>query len=239
MKKTKQKIDVDYLLKEFASSAESQGFKINTLEDGRIYAHRNGGLKKCYISTGIHGDEPAGPVTMLYMMKTKMYPTNMDMLLFPCLNPEGFRKVTRSNNGMDLNRDYSSEKSDKTIFHKRALEKFGVPDMSILIHEDWSSDGFYMYDQCDSNSQSQNIINKVSQYFPINTHRKIDRHKTSSPGIITPMRQHFDRKKWPEAIWLWEEGCPQNYTLETPTEFPIKSRVKVLTSAVKQLIESL
>ena len=31
----------------------------------------------------------------------------------------------------------------------------------------------------------------------------------------------------------------ENYTLETPTEFPIKNRVQVLTSAVNQLIDSL
>lgn len=233
----KYKLDTDNLIDKFIEFCDKSNFKVNNMEDGRIYACRLDGDKNYYISTGIHGNEPAGPIAVTAMMKMNLYPKDANVLIFPCLNPDGFKRGTRSDDkGIDLNRDYKLEKSEKTKLHKKIINKFGIPDISIILHEDWESDGFYMYDQCDKDvvDHSEELINKISKSFPINKHKNIDHHKAKS-GIINVEKNKSCRKKCPEAVWLWTKGCPQNYTLETPSEFDILDRVKTQIKACTSL----
>lgn len=230
------KLNIDEVLSQFSSLCKLHSFEVNDMGDGRIFAYRNGGNKTYYISSGIHGDEPAGPLTILSMMHLNLYPKDVNVLLFPCLNVEGFKNGTRSYNGLDLNRDYKKEKSNKTELHKQIVNKFGPFDMSVCLHEDWESDGFYIYEQCDNISYANDIINTISKTFPINTHKTIDRHSVDRTGIIKPNKNKY-KSNWPEAIWLWKLGCPQNYTIETPTETSLKDRVRVQMKACKLLMD--
>ena len=50
-----------------------------------------------YISTGIHGDEPAGPLAMLQLLRANQWPPNCSFWLCPCLNPAGFYLNQREN----------------------------------------------------------------------------------------------------------------------------------------------
>ena len=60
-----------------------------------------------YISTGIHGDEPAGPLALVELLEANAWPSGVNLIACPCLNPTGFPNNTRENRtGTDLNRDY-------------------------------------------------------------------------------------------------------------------------------------
>src|SRR5262249_44058659 len=62
---------------------------------------------RVYISTGIHGDEPAGPLAALRLLQENRWPEHFEIVFCPCLNPIGFAANTRTNGeGIDLNRDY-------------------------------------------------------------------------------------------------------------------------------------
>ena len=63
--------------------------------------------KRIYISTGIHGDEPAGPLAALELIQCDAWPADAAVWLCPCLNPAGFALNRREHpEGIDLNRDY-------------------------------------------------------------------------------------------------------------------------------------
>src|SRR5579864_260396 len=42
--------------------------------------------KKLYLSAGIHGDEPAGPMAVLELLRRNRWPGNVQVWLCPCLN---------------------------------------------------------------------------------------------------------------------------------------------------------
>ena len=61
------------------------------------------------LSGGIHGDEPAAVEAMLTLLENPgLYEqclTDVDLVLFPCINPYGYEHHTRTNGqGLDLNR---------------------------------------------------------------------------------------------------------------------------------------
>ena len=62
---------------------------------------------RIYLSAGIHGDEPAGPLALLELLTTGAFDHRATWFLVPLLNPTGFTLRTRENaEAIDLNRDY-------------------------------------------------------------------------------------------------------------------------------------
>src|SRR5579862_8056795 len=59
---------------------------------------------RVYISAGIHGDEPAGPLAIRQLLQENRWPADMAFWICPCLNPSGFINNRRENpEGVDLN----------------------------------------------------------------------------------------------------------------------------------------
>ena len=74
--------------------------------------------KRIYLSAGIHGDEPAGPLAALQLVRENRWPENAELFLAPCLNPAAFGLNKRENaDGIDLNRDYLNSKSAEIRAH--------------------------------------------------------------------------------------------------------------------------
>ena len=107
---------------------------------------RNG--RTIYISSGIHGDEPAGPVALRRLIDEDRWPGDTELILCPCLNPTGLQAKTRENrHGIDLNRDYRDPKSEEVRAHMAWLNQLPRFDLSLVLHEDWEADGYYLYDR--------------------------------------------------------------------------------------------
>ncbi|PYL00741.1 MAG: hypothetical protein DME19_04005 [Verrucomicrobia bacterium] len=101
---------------------------------------------KLYLSTGIHGDEPAGPETVRQLLQENRWPSDVNIWLCPCLNPTGFPLNRReSADGVDLNRDYRHLQSAEVRAHVAWLKKQPNFDLALCLHEDWESPGFYVY----------------------------------------------------------------------------------------------
>src|SRR5438552_2845929 len=74
--------------------------------------------KRLYLSTGIHGDEPAGPIAVLRLLEENNWPEEVGIWLCPCLNPTGFLQNRRENaDGIDLNREYRSPRAPEVLAH--------------------------------------------------------------------------------------------------------------------------
>ena len=124
-------INIDTLQHRLLRDAAALGWEKETYFSGEdrelcfLSRTRGNGEKRIYLSSGIHGDEPAGPLAMHDLVRRDSWPENAEIVLFPCLNPTGFRNNSRENaEGIDLNRDYLSLRASETRAHVELLERF-------------------------------------------------------------------------------------------------------------------
>jgi hypothetical protein len=189
---------------------------------------------RIYISTGIHGDEPAGPLAALRLIQENHWPQNAEIFLLPCLNPIGFTLNRRENaDGIDLNRDYRNPKSVEVLAHVAWLERQPKFDLYLCLHEDWESHGFYLYEQNPDSKPSlaEKMIEAIKTVCPIDLSENIE-GRAANRGIVRPNILPHERPDWPEAFYLIANKSRQGYTLEAPSDFPLPIRVNALAAGV-------
>ncbi len=189
---------------------------------------------RLYISTGIHGDEPAGPLTVRRLLQEDAWPPGLDIWLCPCLNPTGFVLSRRENaEGLDLNRQYRAPEAAETVAHVAWLRRQPRFDLCLCLHEDWESPGFYLYELNPDRlpSLAEAIIARVAQVCPIERSEIIE-GRPAQNGIIRPNLDPQTRPQWAEAFFLITHKTRHSYTLEAPSDFPLSVRVTALVAAV-------
>jgi protein MpaA len=238
-------IDVQRLLRDVEKAATEHGWRTETFLNAETF--RLLGLtrkvlnpaKRIYISTGIHGDEPAGPLAVLQLLQEDRWPENADIWLCPCLNPTGFPLNTRENaQGVDLNRDYLNTKTEEISAHIAWLEKQPRFDVCLCLHEDWESQGFYVYELNPDNQPSfaGPIVQNVAKVCPVDMSPEIE-GRPASGGIIRPVGDPRSRPQWPEAFYLFTYKTRLSYTLEAPSDFEIKTRVAAEIAGVRSVMD--
>lgn len=234
-------IDIGGVMAEQRDCARAHGWEMDALtaENGarlpifRRYVPRP--KQRLYISTGIHGDEPAGPLAVRELLKENPWPDQAEIWMCPCLNPSGFPRNTReSAAGMDLNRDYKHLRSAEVRAHVAWLEKQPGFDLCLCLHEDWEAHGFYVYEvnPDERPSLADAMIEAVRAVCPIDHNTLID-GRAAKDGIIRPIIDPTLRPEWPEAFYLLMHKTRLSYTLEAPSDFPLTVRVAALVTAVK------
>src|SRR5262245_40393427 len=148
-----ERIEIDRVVEDIARIAATGAWESDAFlesESIRLLAlKRSLGLERprVYLSAGIHGDEPAGPSAVRRLFEEEAWPSGVDLWLCPCLNPSGFRLNRRENaEGLDLNRQYLHVRARETRAHIAWLERQPRFDLAICLHEDWESQGFYLYE---------------------------------------------------------------------------------------------
>jgi len=190
---------------------------------------------RVYISAGIHGDEPAGPLAARQLLQENAWPVEFDIWLCPCLNPEGILINRRENSeGLDLNRQYLQPTAKETRAHVAWLEGQPSFDLCFCLHEDWESHGFYVYELNPDNQPSlaERIMQGVAEVCPIDPSDSIE-GRPAHQGIIRPSVDPRSRPDWPESLFLLTRKTRLSYTLEAPSDFPIAVRVAALVTAVQ------
>jgi hypothetical protein len=193
-----------------------------------------------YISAGIHGDEPAGPLAVRHLLQENRWPPNVSFWICPCLNPSGFELNQRENaEGLDLNRQYIQPSAEETKAHMSWLMRQPSFDLCLCLHEDWESHGFYLYElNPDARpSLASAMLEKVAEVCPIDESEVIE-GRAAQKGLIRPSVDPASRPQWPEAFFLLKHKTRLSYTLEAPSDFPLLIRVKALVEAVKAAIET-
>jgi len=243
-------IDIRAVLREVEFAAQSHGWASEVFHQTPNFSwlalHRKpeAGSRKprasIYISTGIHGDEPAGPLAALRLLQENRWPENTEIFLLPCLNPVGFTLNRRENgDGVDLNRDYRHPKSAEVLAHIAWLERQPKFDLYLCLHEDWESHGFYVYEQNPDNrpALAEKIVEAVGKVCPIDLSETIE-GRPAKNGVIRPNIQPHERPDWPEAFYLIVNKSRQGCTLEAPSDFPLPVRVDALVAGVNAALES-
>jgi protein MpaA len=190
---------------------------------------------RVYISAGIHGDEPAGPLAMLQLLEEDRWPNDMALWVCPLLNPKGIELNRRENSdGIDLNRDFRHLQSTEVRAHVAWLDQQPRFDLALCLHEDWESYGFYIYElNPDSRpSLAEKIVEAVARVCPIDPSPVIEEREAHN-GIIRPKINPADRPQWPEAFYLGQHKTRLSYTMEAPSDFPMPTRVAALVTGVR------
>jgi hypothetical protein len=191
--------------------------------------------RRVYVSAGIHGDEPAGPLAALQLLRDDLWPGDTALWLCPCLNPAGFALNRRENTGgIDLNRDYRHLQSGETRAHVQWLGQQPEFDLVLCLHEDWESHGFYLYELNAGQrpSLAEQIIDSVATVCPVDPSPEIE-GRPAQNGIIRPVFNPMDRPQWPESLYLAAQNKTRlSYTFEAPSDFPLPIRVAALVAAV-------
>ncbi|MFZ4671152.1 MAG: M14 family zinc carboxypeptidase [Flavobacterium sp.] len=108
-----------------------------------ILNKNNGNEKvKVWFQGGLHGDEPAGTETMLFLLDKLLNDPNYVYLLdkitlsiVPMANIDGYEKQDRyAANGLDLNRDQVKLMCKESNFLKKAFSNFGA-EVAVDFHE--------------------------------------------------------------------------------------------------------
>jgi len=196
-----------------------------------------------YLSSGVHGDEPAGPLAIRKLIECDLLPRSLNLSILPLINPIGIEAQTRENGaGHDLNRDFRFPANPETQAAKRFIDALPPIDLSLCLHEDWESKGFYMYgiSPHPNNLRFRQIISEVSHIGPIETASEIDGSPAEN-GLIS-RSETLDlesRNDWPEAFLLYSSNEHIHITSETPSSLPIEPRVEMQTTLVQSAIKHL
>ena len=189
--------------------------------------------KKIVITSGLHGDEPAGPFGILdYFANNKF--TDVNLLIVPVFNPDGFIKDRRKDaTNKDLNRQWN--KNEKTVVKnaKELIEEFN-PDFLISLHEDGTVDGFYFY-------PSKHVDDVIIEWIHRFLYSKMDPVMKSKvhgdkveDGIVTKMKNAPKNYASMETYFA-NAGIP-NITLEIPSKLKLNTRIDVYSDLLKNFI---
>lgn len=225
----------------FQRMAENAGFWETVLAETEAGAlavwRRPSAGPRIYLSAGIHGDEPAGPLALLELMRMGFFTPEIDWVVCPALNPTGLAKGRRENaDGIDLNRDYWQRSSVEVTAHAAWLEASASPAMFLSLHEDWEANGFYFYEinlGVDEPCRADELLEAVRPWFMPDPGHEIDGHSPRGPGWIFHAAEADVPEGWPEAIFIAKLGCPLSFTFETPSHAPLASRVAAQCAAVR------
>lgn len=237
-------IDIRALLDQFEAAAQFYGWSsevfLRTDKFKWFALHRKAESRsqqpeaRIYISTGIHGDEPAGPLAAMRLVQENNWPASAEIYLLPCLNPNGFVANRRDNGqGIDLNRDYLHLQSGEVRAHIAWLEKQRPFDLCLCLHEDWEEHGFYVYELNPDRrpSLAEAIVAGAAKVCPIDRSEIIE-GREARDGIIRPSFDPRAQLQWPEAFWLFMHKTRLSYTLEAPSDFALQIRVDALVHGV-------
>ncbi len=200
-------------------------------------------VARVYLSAGVHGDEPAGSLALLKLLRDRGFAPEVDWHLVPLVNPLGLEAGTRENaQGIDRNRDYRAQSPTEVARHIAWLQAHapeGGYDLSLLLHEDWEASGFYTYElrpEGCPHDLAPALLEAARPWVGIDESAEIDDFPAHG-GVIRPLRdlEDFDpktREDLPEALFFHLHYSRLNYTLETPSSKYLPDRISAQVAAM-------
>jgi hypothetical protein len=228
--------DVPHIHQRWRAVARAAGLQIVTLAeegDSPVLGLRNRksvdgpGL---YLSTGIHGDEPASVVGLLEWAEE-----NVEVLkshpvaIFPCVNPWGLLNNSREDHaGRDLNRAFDRSCASPICAMLDFIEgrEFAV---AVSLHEDYDANGIYLYELAQRGENwGEELLGQVEKELP--RHEGTVEGRRTRNGVMRRSKglERISREieGMPESIYLYLHHARTALTFETPSEFSLYRRVR-------------
>ena len=195
-----------------------------------------------YLSSGIHGDEPAGAWALLEWTESKMELLRLrPFFIFPCLNPWGFNENSRCDRqNIDLNRRWLNSKTITTKAVSEKMENLRVL-LAVNLHEDYDANGIYLYEASAGKKRdcfANEILNAGKELMPIDTRKKIE-GRWSRDGVIRPHANSLPKEGTPEAVFLQKQGAERIFVFETPSEYDLRLRVKTQVNMLERAVSEI
>jgi len=199
-------------------------------------------VARVYLSTGVHGDEPAGPLAVLQMLRDRAFAPEISWTLYPLINPLGLAAGTRENaDGHDLNRDYGPTARCVEVQAHMAHIGDARWDLALCLHEDYEGQGSYLYELLPESApwRAAPILQAMAAHTGVDPRDEIDEMPAANGRMMPSRDDHEDwTEELPEAVWLWRHHAPWCYTLETPSEQPITARIAAQIAGVQATVKT-
>ena len=197
----------------------------------------NANAPHIYLSSGVHGDEPAGPIALLELLRKRRLSQEIHWSILPVLNPTGLQSNTRENaQGIDLNRDYGPSPQSKEVRNHLNWLNDKSFTTAVCLHEDYETQGCYLFElkPAECVSRARSILEVMEPFTNIEKRPWID-DMPNENGLMNPPRSALDKERvdLPEALKLYFKHTPWCYTLETPSQKLITDRVSAQVAAVE------
>lgn len=198
------------------------------------------GSPAVYLSSGVHGDEPAAAWGLLTWAEQQVKKLKRgSFLIAPCLNPAGLMLNTRvDHRGIDINRRFHD--ADDVIcgpWQRWIIGK--VMRFGLCLHEDYDAQGIYLYELNHARQTAgHGIIEQCSRVIAPEPRTNIDGQRARK-GVIRRRTLPTHLPGMPEAVELHVRGCPVTLTFETPSEYDLDRRVKAQVKFIEAALAAL
>lgn len=197
------------------------------------------------LSSGMHGEEPAGVEAALSFLQSPPPDwLQLNWVVWPCINPYGWeRNQRRSRQRLDINRQFRGRtRSDhaRLIKQRVAHRRFAV---SLEFHEDVGAKGYYLYEGCRNRQpMAPSILTWVAHVMPLDARPRIDGHRADGRGLILrPLTAAAIRRRrqWPMAYYLFLHHTDHVLGSEKPVRAPLARRVAAHLAASEVVVRQL
>lgn len=195
------------------------------------------------VAAGFHGNEPGGPLGVLYaFQKYGEYFKEVNISFLPLINPTGYRLGSHYNSlGQNPNRNFchkiesnsiASVEGTHLLKHKELIQKLSR-DGFLSLHEDVDKHNFYFYTFGDEKTRQHlhdSLFRSLSKYFQPCLDQEIDR----CPAKVAVIENNHDGSC---EDWLFHSGSKFACATETPGRADVSLRAKANADLVKAFIQ--
>lgn len=206
---------------------------INLLPIYKIVLNPSGN-KVVVFSAGIHGNEIAGPwsiIDFLNQYNFQSYP-NIKIIIFPVASPTAFNVRKRYNylnkelNGLFCRKKLTSE--NRILFNELKNEKVFFFH---ALHGDIDEYSFYLYNfENKEVNIYRDFITLAEKYFPINKSQKIYKDPAINGLIINRQDGSFEDR-------MFREGTLYSMCTESPEKQPLNKTIELNVDLMNKVID--
>lgn len=188
-------------------------------------------LPSIALSAGVHGDEPAGPWTLLDLIEGGELEERFAYRIWPCTNPSGFEAGTReSADGVDVNRTFGrggQSPEARAVVTANRDRKFVL---SLDLHEDCDAEGFYCYEYGGGNVGFDALAAVDAAGYPIDPQRRLTPDHLAEAAMLGGLSY---------SLAIVRHAARHALTFETPSRAQWESRIAMHRTAVRAAISAL
>lgn len=180
------------------------------------------------LTAGVHGDEPAGPWTLLDMVASGDLDDRFAYRIWPCTNPSGFEAGTRdSADGVDVNRTFGrggQSPEARAILTANRNRKF---QLSLDLHEDCDAAGFYCYEYGGGSMGLSALRALEDAGYPIDPLRRVTPDQAAESAMLGGLSY---------SLAIARNAARHALTFETPVSAPLEARIAMHRTAARAAI---